>query len=344
MKRRSTVVSSLFLGFFGSLVSHADTPVSGVISTNTTWTLAGSPYVVTGQVFVEGASTPVLTIQAGVTVKFNSIAELFISYNAPGVLQAVGTSASPILFTANGSTTSGFWRGLYVGNKVTATPSRISYATVEYGGMTTTSRGGIHVRAVSPTFDNLTLRNNLIAGLSVDGGSPAISLSTLTTNTGSGVRVAAGSPSITSCTISSNSGYGIDVLGGSPTISSDTITSNTNYAISALPSASLSGLTGLTVSGNGPGKDAIEWRAGTISANQTWLATTVPYVVTGQDFSRRRARHGRIPGMGRPGGCFAPITIIIMATAQAYEDWAWDQYCQENPCDPDCLESGDSCA
>src|SRR5260370_259954 len=55
-------------------------------------------------------------IQAGVTVKFSSGANLVMSWPSGGVLQAIGTSSSPILFTANGSTTPGFWAGVYLGN------------------------------------------------------------------------------------------------------------------------------------------------------------------------------------------------------------------------------------
>ena len=45
------------------------TDVSGNISSNTTWSLANSPYVVTGNILV--ASGVTLTIEAGVTVKFS---------------------------------------------------------------------------------------------------------------------------------------------------------------------------------------------------------------------------------------------------------------------------------
>ena len=46
------------------------TNVSGGIYSNTTWTLANSPYIVTDTVVVFPGVT--LTIQAGVTVKFNN--------------------------------------------------------------------------------------------------------------------------------------------------------------------------------------------------------------------------------------------------------------------------------
>src|SRR5262249_27056675 len=71
------------------------------VGTNTTWKNVGLPFIATNMVFVQGTS-PVLTIQAGVTVKFNANIELIIGLNgASGGLQAVGTSASPITFTAN---------------------------------------------------------------------------------------------------------------------------------------------------------------------------------------------------------------------------------------------------
>ena len=88
------------------------TNVSGTISSNTTWTLTGSPYIVTGNVLVQGAASPVLTLQPGVQVLFNQNTDIRIGTTSglPGIIQAVGTAASPIVFSANaGSPTPGYW-------------------------------------------------------------------------------------------------------------------------------------------------------------------------------------------------------------------------------------------
>ena len=53
-----------------SFSSQAQTPVSGGIYANTTWTLANSPYIVTGNVVVFPGVT--LTIEPGVVVKFDN--------------------------------------------------------------------------------------------------------------------------------------------------------------------------------------------------------------------------------------------------------------------------------
>jgi flagellar hook assembly protein FlgD len=241
----------------------ADTTVPAqTITTNTTWTLAGSPYIVTGIVFVQGSATPVLTIEPGVTVQFTASGALNMNYTAPGVLQAVGTPAAPILFTSTGGTAPSSWIALYIGG-YGATASQISYATVQYGGSTTYARGGLQIAGTSSVIDHVTFRGNNVAGMNVTGGSPQI----------------------TNCTFDGNSGYGIDVAGGSPTISGCTFTNNSNYAIGCDGSLQLNGMDGLSATGNGNGvKNATFLRPNTVTANRTWHTSTLPYVVNGYLF------------------------------------------------------------
>jgi hypothetical protein len=112
------------------------TEVGGTISTDTTWTQAGSPYVVTSSIQVVGTAR--LTIEPGVIVKVG----LGNGIDLPtGVLSALGTSASPIVFTsilddsAGGDTNGdgdathpmpGDWRGLWA-NPLTSGPPLPSF-------------------------------------------------------------------------------------------------------------------------------------------------------------------------------------------------------------------------
>src|SRR5947209_7322266 len=97
----TTVVLMTVLAF----CVNAQTNVSGGIFSNTTWTKALSPYIVTDTVVVFPGVT--LTIQPGVVVKFDDKMRLEIRQ---ANLIAVGTKADSIIFTSNAvSPTPGIW-------------------------------------------------------------------------------------------------------------------------------------------------------------------------------------------------------------------------------------------
>ncbi|MEO8190422.1 MAG: right-handed parallel beta-helix repeat-containing protein, partial [Acidobacteriota bacterium] len=257
----------------------AQTSVSGVVSASTTWTAAGSPYIVTGDVYVQGVGAPVLTIQPGVTVKFNANATLYIGYNPSGGLQAVGTAAQPILFTANTATpTPGYWRGIWLWTYAAAT-SQIAYATVSYGGVSN-NNGGININGSSPTVSNVTVQNNIHSGITVTGGAAAISNVTSTGNQWGMVMLGTTTASVSGSSLTANTVGGVYLAApASPSLSAMSITNNTGWAMTQDGAVTLGTVTGLTATGNT--NNAIEIRASSPGANTTWKNVGLPFAVTG---------------------------------------------------------------
>ena len=108
-----TLVIVLFLGH----ISDAQTLVSGGIYANSTWSLANSPYVMTGNIVVfPGVS---LTIEPGVVVRVreNGVSGTPFYIETRGLINMVGTSDAPITFRADTATTTvGAWQGFLVKN------------------------------------------------------------------------------------------------------------------------------------------------------------------------------------------------------------------------------------
>lgn len=91
----------------GAFNQSSPTYVNGIIDTNTTWTAANSPYIVSSNILVETGAT--LTIEPGVTVKFAGKYYLMVKGN----LKAQGNSSSLITFTSNAPSPSwGDWEGI----------------------------------------------------------------------------------------------------------------------------------------------------------------------------------------------------------------------------------------
>lgn len=117
----ATAVLALFTLF--TPTAQAD-EVGGIIDTDTTWTLAGSPYVMTDTVTILPGVT--LTIEAGVEVQ----AGVDTAVEVNGTLLALGTLGQPITFTSITETSHGDWYGIYVGNN--AALVQLRHTTVQF--------------------------------------------------------------------------------------------------------------------------------------------------------------------------------------------------------------------
>jgi len=215
----------------------AYTDVSGPIISDTTWTLANSPYIVIANVEVWQGVT--LTIQPGVVVKFNKDRLLQVD----GTLIARGAAANPIIFTANqASPQKGDWKNInFADSSVDATfdsgenytgGSILEYCIVEYGGNGVD--GAVQTNHASPLIDHCTVRNNQssgITGIGTDNTSVIIRNNTVSGNStprgGGGIYASFGV--VIGNTVSGNSAtryYGFSG-GGGIYASDSTVISNT---------------------------------------------------------------------------------------------------------------------
>ncbi|MCG2612342.1 T9SS type A sorting domain-containing protein [Flavobacterium sp. SM15] len=96
-----------------SITAYGQTNVSGGIFSNTTWTKANSPYIVTGDIAVYPGKT--LTVEPGVIVKVNDDRRIIIR----GALIARGTVNDSIQFISNSSTPAkSKWVGFQIENNL----------------------------------------------------------------------------------------------------------------------------------------------------------------------------------------------------------------------------------
>lgn len=120
---RKLLLAAFFFSSVNLLVGQ--TTVSGGIYTNTTWSLAGSPYIVTGNIVVFDNVT--LTVDPGVVVKFNDGIDMEIR----GTLSAIGTLTDTIVFTSNSAApVRGSWPGLDFQTDMNST---LQFVKVMYG-------------------------------------------------------------------------------------------------------------------------------------------------------------------------------------------------------------------
>ena len=143
----------------GPVVTHM-TPVAPgtAINVNTTWDLAGSPYII-------GPGAGDLTISAGVTLTIEAGVEVhmgagdtgrFISVD--GTLNVQGTAANPVIFRHETLTSANSWEGIILQS---GSSSSLSYAEVHHADNA--------LRFTSPGVGNHTVDNVTVATFSASG-------------------------------------------------------------------------------------------------------------------------------------------------------------------------------
>jgi hypothetical protein len=215
---------------FVSALEYSGTDVGGGITTNTTWTVLGSPYTVTADAFV--LVDVFLTVEPGVTVKFDNGTSTIVD----GTLIIQGNSAHETIFTSNApSPAMGDWGSIRA--RTGGHIAGLEWTTIEYstGGIefpadssyivadcvfrangvglsgsnvnitrcafekNTNAVNAVNVQVMDCEFFNNT---NAIAG---SGACSAKSIK-VWNNSGNGIQIAG---PVTNCLVHDNGGYGV---------------------------------------------------------------------------------------------------------------------------------------
>jgi len=130
----------------------------GALVTNTTWTLADSPYFVQGAIVIPAGIT--LTIQPGVEVRFPPGYD-YLDVQNGGTLSAQGAAAQPITFTsALTNPQPGDWYGLYqyAGGRLS-----LNHCTIDYGG--NSANIALTLYGSEAQVQNCTIQHSLGTGI-----------------------------------------------------------------------------------------------------------------------------------------------------------------------------------
>ncbi|MBI4819640.1 MAG: right-handed parallel beta-helix repeat-containing protein [Deltaproteobacteria bacterium] len=181
------ILATLFVLSGGPALADTIVPPGNLIGGTQSWTAAGSPYVLTGDVTVPLGTT--LTLQAGTIVK-SSVGDTLVSgedsarteLRVAGSLVVAGSAASPVRFISGATTP----------------------AVGDYYGIVGLIGGAVSLDYAEITHGQICLR---------DKGANAVVTRSAIRSCSTGLRIDAGAPNISSSELSANSSYGLHATG-----------------------------------------------------------------------------------------------------------------------------------
>ena len=192
-----------------SFTLSAQTNISGTYTSNDTLDLAGSPYTITANVFVNTGVT--LTVDSGVVVKFNSARRLYI-YGTMNARYATFTSSQAV-------PAKGDWSFIQCGDASNPGSITMNYCQVLYGTDIDVRNNGTFTMTNTDISDMDGYAFDIYSGGLVNATNSTISASD------DGVWLAAGGTfNMTGTDISSITNYGIRIYGGVLNMNNSNIT------------------------------------------------------------------------------------------------------------------------
>lgn len=129
----------------------------GSVEDSAKWQNPGAPYVVIGEIDVDGKNgRATLEITAGTELRFKD-ADLDVGYNREATLVVSGTADKPVIFTAAEDKTPGTWHGIWVYAKGEV---RIANAQISYAGGGAADRGALMIDRGTATVTATTFKDN----------------------------------------------------------------------------------------------------------------------------------------------------------------------------------------
>jgi len=298
---RKDFLLPLLLALLLNGISHAATNVSGSITTDTTWTLADSPYVATSGMQVFPGVT--LTIEPGVTIRFN----IGMGLRIGGELIAEGTATKGITFTSNADNPDkGDWGPIHFiqgaqgsnidENREYVSGSIIKYCEIEYGSELQSELGvplyvtdntiihnssrGIYINAGNSIIERNRIIDSDSYGIQATGGDSIVLGNTVIANRSvEGIVIDRSNNTVAGNAVAHNdSGFGsigISIWGGANnTITGNTITGDSSVGIEVYGSEVCT-ITGNNLLNNGDYKIKA-WNPSPIDIDATdnWWNTT----------------------------------------------------------------------